>query len=343
MLLKRLTESAGLPGFESGVRGVIMAEIKAHVDSMRVDRMGNLIAVKNERASGPHIALSAHMDEVGLAVKGIDSDGYLRVASWGVDPRILPAKTVLVGKNKIPGVIGFKPWRLTSEAERDKAAKTEDLSIDIGAFTKEEAAELVSPGDYAAFDSEFMEFGAHKIKAKALDDRVGCAVIIGILQSNMPYKISAVFNTQEEVGLRGSSASANQIFADLVINLEGTICADTSGVPEHLRVTTQGMGPAISLSDRTSVYFKKYREAILKTARDNGIPCQFRQTGMGGTDSANFHAAHGGAPVIGLAVPCRYIHSPVSVMDKRDFENTGALTAKFIEYFNQTGGLGRES
>ncbi len=335
MLIKKLTDTFGLPGFENEIRNVIKEEIKDYVDKMYVDKMGNLIAIKNENAKGKHIALGAHMDEVGLVVKGIDKDGYIKIDSWGADPRILVAKTVKIGKNKIPGVIGSRPIHLVKQADRKKAIKLDELYIDIGLSSKEETEKLVSLGDFIGFDSEFTEFGEHKIKAKALDDRVGCAIIIEMLKSDIPYKITAAFSVQEEVGLRGSFASANKVFADVILNLEGTVCSDTAGVKEHLHVTTQGEGPALSLSDRTSVYLKKYVNSIVKVAEKNNIKYQFRRTGMGGTDAANFHGSHGGTPVIGISVPCRYIHSPVSIMDKRDYEAMKLLVEKYIIAFNE--------
>jgi len=329
MLLKRLTDANGLPGFECEVREIIKEEIKPYVDEMYTDRMGNLIAVKNKNKEGRHLVLSAHMDEVGLCITHIDKDGYLRFHSWGVDARILPSKIVKIGKDKLTGVIGTKAVHLQKPDERTKALEVEQMYIDIGAESKEEAENLVSVGEFVAFDSDFVEFGT-KIKAKALDDRVGCMAIIEALKSDCPHKITACFNVQEEVGLRGSKITAYQVHADLVLNLEGTVCADTMGIKEHQTVTIQGKGPSISMIDRTSVYLKKYIDALTTVADKNGIPYQFRRTNMGGTDAANYHEAHGGTAVIGLAVPCRYIHSPVSVVDKRDLDNYVKLVQKFV-------------
>jgi endoglucanase len=329
MLLKKLTDANGMPGFECEVREIIKEEIKHHVDEMYVDRMGNLIAVKNKDKPGRHLAISAHMDEVGLCITHIDGNGYLKFYSWGVDARILPAKIVKIGKNKITGVIGTKAIHLQAPGERANAIAVDALYIDIGANSKEEAEGLVEIGDYVAFDSEYTEFGS-KIKAKALDDRVGCLAMIEALKSDYPHKLTACFNVQEEVGLRGSAITAYQIHADLVLNLEGTISADTMGIEDHQTVNIQGNGPSVSLMDRGSIYLKKYANALVEVAEKNNIPYQLRRSAMGGTDAANYHTAHGGTPVIGLAVPCRYIHSPVSVVDKADLENFVKLTQKFM-------------
>ena len=330
MLIEKLTSACGLPGFEDEVRDIIKAELEGLCE-MHVDNIGNLIAVKNANMGGPHFALSAHMDEVGLCIKGIDANGFLKFVSWGVDQRLLPSLRVLVGNEKIPGVIGCKPIHLQKNEESGKAYEIDAMYIDIGCGKKEEAEKLVNIGDFAAFDSKYTEFGENKVKAKALDDRVGCAAIIEILKMDLPVKITGVFCVQEEIGLRGSAVASKSLHADLVINIEGTICADTEGVKKHEQVTTQGAGPCLSLMDSTSIYQKKYVEAIADTAKKNGIPFQYRRTAMGGTDSGNFHTAHTGTPCIGIAVPCRYIHSPVSVMHRHDYENLVKLIAHFIK------------
>jgi len=329
MLIKRLTDANGMPGFECEVRAIIKEEIAAHVDEMYTDRMGNLIAVKNKDKAGRHLAMSAHMDEVGLCVTHIDKDGYLRFHSWGVDARILPAKIVRIGKDRLPGVIGTKAIHLQAPTERTKALSIDQLYIDIGAESKEEAEKLVDIGEFVAFDSEYTEFGS-KIKAKALDDRVGCLAMIEILKSDYPHKLTACFVVQEEVGLRGSAIAAYQVDANIVLNLEGTIAADSMGIKDHQTVNIQGNGPSLSMTDRTSIYLQKYIDAIIEVAEKNGIPYQFRRSQMGGTDASHYHTAHGGTPVVGLSVPCRYIHSPVSVVDKVDLENFLKLAEKFV-------------
>jgi endoglucanase len=331
MLLKTLTDINGLPSYEDDIRAAIKSEIKDYADSMYTDRMGNLIAVKNEAEnSGAHIALSAHMDEVGMVVTQIEKSGMIKFDTWGVLPKILLSKTVKIGKEQIPGVIGSKPIHLQKPEEREVIIELDKMYIDIGAVSKEDAEKYVEIGDYIAFDSEFREMGKHKIKAKALDDRLGCAAIIAIFKSDIPRKLTAVFCTQEEVGLRGSAVAANGISADIVINLEGTVCADSEDIDEHLRVTVSGEGPALSIRDSTSVYLKEYYKKMIDTAKKNSIPLQFRRTGAGGTDAVNYHTAGGGTPVIGLAVPCRYLHTPVSMCDLRDYENMIVLVKAFI-------------
>ena len=331
MLVKKLTDVCGLPGYENEVRELIKDELKGHVDSIITDRMGNLIAVKNQNSPGRHIALSAHMDEVGLCIIFIDENGYLKFETWGVDPRVLFSKAVLVGKNKIPGLIGALPFQLTPADQRTNAVPTDKLYIDIGAKSKEEAEKSVSLGDFVAFKSDFMEFGEHKVKAKALDDRVGCAAIIEVLKNDCKNKLTGIFCVQEEIGMRGSAVAANRIDADLVIVVEGTVCADTDAEETERQVTEQGLGPAISILDKRSVYLRKYTDTMIECAKKNNIPYQLRRTGIGGTDAGRYHQAKGGAPCIGVSVPCRYIHSPVSVMDIRDYENLVKLIKEYVK------------
>ncbi|MCL2006555.1 MAG: M28 family peptidase [Treponema sp.] len=334
MLIKKLTDINGLPSWEDDIRAAIKEEIKGHVDSMFTDRLGNLIAVKNGKAQGAHIGLSAHMDETGMVVKQIEKSGLIKFETWGVLPGILLSKSVKIGKKGVPGVIGAKPVHLQKPPERETVMELDRIYIDIGATSKEDAEKYVQIGDYIAFDSEYRELGKHKIKAKALDDRLGCAAIIEVLKSPVKRKITAIFCVQEEVGLRGSAVAANQVFADIYVNLEGTVCADPEE-EEHLRITNQGKGPALSLIDRSSIYLKKYYDMMIKCAKDNKIPLQFRRTSAGGTDSANYHGSHGGTPVIGLAVPCRYIHTPVSICDKRDYKNLVALVKAFVNNYEE--------
>ena len=177
MLLKELTEASGVSGNEKNVRDLIISEIKDFVDSYKIDRIGNIIAYKKGKDTGKKLMVTAHMDEVGLMIKDIDNEGFIKfMPVGGIDKRILVSKPVLVGKDKLPGVIGAKPIHLQKPDERTKALNINDLYIDIGAKSKEEAEKYVSIGDYAIFDSEYIEFGEGLIKAKALDNRVGCSL-----------------------------------------------------------------------------------------------------------------------------------------------------------------------
>ncbi len=335
MLLERLTLANGVSNYEDEVRNLIKEEIKDFVDELIVDRMGNIIAVKNKNATGKHIALSAHMDEVGLVVHSVGEEGLIKFHSIGIDAKVLSSKVVSIGEKKVKGVIGGKPIHLQSPDERNNTIPIEQLYIDIGATSKAEALKHVEIGDFAVLDSDYENLGEHKLKGKAFDDRVGCEAIIEVLKSDVKHKITACFVVQEELGIRGSRVVANRIKADFVVNLEGTISADTLVEEEKDAVTTLGNGPVLSLKDKRSIFSKEPRDFVISVAEKHNIPYQFRKSAMGGTDSFNYNVANGGTPVVNIAVGCRYIHSPVSVADKRDIENYKLLVFKIIEEYNK--------
>lgn len=338
MLLKRLTETNGVSGNEKEVRNLIIEEIKDYVDDIKIDKLGNVIAYKKGTIESPKVMIAAHMDEVGLMVSKIEKSGLIRFTSvGGIDKRVLVSKTVHIGEDKIPGVIGAKPIHLQSGGERSKVLSYQQLYIDIGATSDEQVKGKIKVGDYIAFNSEYREFGNNLVKAKALDDRVGCSVLIDLLKTERKLSIYGVFTVMEEVGLVGAGPAAYEIDPDVGIVLEGTTCSDVPDVDQHLQATKLGNGPAISLMDRTTIFNKKLRNTIVEVAKENDIPHQFRRTTFGGNDSGRIHLAKEGAITATLSVPCRYIHSPISVMSKDDYENTKKLLKLLIERIEKGG------
>jgi len=335
MLLKKLTEASGVSGNEKEVRDLIIDEIKDHVDSIKVDRIGNIIAYKKgKKETEKTLMLAAHMDEVGLLVTDIDSMGLLKFTTvGGIDKRVLVSKVVSIGKDKIPGVIGAKPIHLQKPEERKRALDIDSLYIDFGAKSKEDAEKYVSIGDYVSFYSDYTEFGTNKVKAKALDDRVGCAILVDLLKNIEDTSFYGVFTTMEEVGLRGAGPAAFEVDPDYALILEGTICADSEEMEKHMIPTKLGQGPALSLMDRTTVYDVGMRKRLEELAGKNSIPYQYRKASSGGNDSGMIHTAKSGCKTASLSVPCRYIHSNVSVMDKGDFENAYKLAYELVNNF----------
>ncbi|MFY9482299.1 MAG: M42 family metallopeptidase [Tissierellaceae bacterium] len=332
MLLKTLTEASGLSGNEKEVRDIIISEIEPYCTSLKIDRLGNIIAFKEGKANSKRIMVTAHMDEVGLMVKEIDSHGLIKfLPVGGIDKRILVSKPVLIGEKKIAGVIGVKPIHLQKRNEWSNALSMDDLYIDIGAKSKEDAEKYVNIGDYIAFDSEYVEFGQGLVKAKALDNRVGCAILIDLIKNVEDVSFYAVFTVMEEVGLVGAGPAAYEVDPDLTIVLEGTLAYDIPELDSHLVPTYLGGGPAISLADRTTVYNHKLRDRVVEIAEKNNIPYQFRKTSMGGNDSGKIHTSRDGSLTTTISVPCRNIHSPVSVMSMDDYKNTFKL-AKAVLY-----------
>lgn len=332
MLLKKLTEACGGPGQEYEIRNVIREEVTPLVDEVYTDAIGNLITIKNGTKSGPKVMLAAHMDEVSLMIVSIENSGLLKFRPvGGIDPRVLIAKSVVIGPNKVPGVIGSKPIHLQSPGERNKPFSLNELFIDIGATKKEQAEQLVNIGDHAYFTTEYAEIGADKIKAKAFDDRVGCALLIESLKDSYSFPLYGVFTVQEEVGLRGAGVATHQIEPDLALVLEGTTASDVPEIDEHQHATSVGKGPCLTFMDRSVIPDPKLVTKLMQLAEKHNIPVQYRRNTAGGTDAGKIQATRRGTRVAVLAVPTRYIHSPVSVISKKDYQNALKLIKAFLK------------
>ncbi len=337
MHLKALTALPGPSGVEDRVREYILEAARKTGAETHVDRLGNVIAVKRGKAQQPrNVMVCAHMDEVGFLITKVEDGGLLKFAiTGGMDPRILLSQRVKIGRNAVPGVIGSKPIHLLKPDDIKTAVKLEDMAIDIGASSKEEALKLVQTGDWAVFDSGFVEFGERFVKSKALDDRAGCSLLLQALEGQYDATVTAVFSVMEEIGGMGSTAAAYALKPDAAIVLEGTTCADMHGVPDHLRVTVVGKGPAVTIMDKSAISDRRLRERLLATARGLGIPWQHRAGAFGGTDAGRIQPARGGVPVVNINVPCRYIHSPVSVMSLDDYDNALKLLRAFLGVIQQ--------
>ncbi|MCG0276551.1 MAG: M42 family metallopeptidase [Thermosediminibacteraceae bacterium] len=336
MLLKELTEAFGVSGAEHEVRNILKREIQ-NLAQVRTDALGNLLFEKSGKGKKPKVMLAAHMDEVGLMITSIGKNGWLKFNTvGGIDDRILVSKTVVIGPQKVKGVIGAKAIHLQEPKERQTALKSKNLYIDIGAKDKEDAEKVVKVGDYAVFDSQFECIG-DLIKAKALDDRVGCYIITEILKKDYDLTLSGAFTVQEEIGLRGSAVAAYAIEPDVAIVIEGTFAADVPENKEEGYSTTLGKGPAITLMDRTYIADRRLVDRVIQVAERNGIPCQLRRTAFGGTDGGRIHLTKEGIPTIVISVPCRYIHSPAGVASLTDIQNAIALIDALIKDFQERG------
>ncbi len=332
MILRELSEAAGVSGREEEVRGVILSEIRDRVDECRVDGIGNLIARKTATGSSPlRVLVAAHMDEIGLMVSQVEDGGALRFFKvGGIDDRILPAKTVLIGPKRVPGVIGFKPVHLTEKAEREQAVGWKQLAIDIGASGKAEAEKLVKRGDVAVFSSSFTELTREgsrwrTVMGKAFDDRAGCAMLAELLSQKLPVGLSAAFTVQEEIGLRGGRVAAYAEEADFAFVLECTGANEIPVARDANPSTRIGGGPAITIMDPNFMADRRLVELLTRAAEDLGIPHQFKQPYIGGTDAGAIHVARGGIPTAVVSIPCRYIHSPHSILDRNDLDAALAL------------------
>lgn len=327
MILKELSEAFGVSGNEDRVRAVVLDAVRDHVDEIEVDALGNVLTLK--RGTGDdhmRVMLAAHMDEVGLMVVGHDDDGFLKVETvGGIDPRLLPGSFLQVGDERMTGVIGIKPIHLTEDNEMDKITETKNLVVDIGAKGKSEAQKLAPLGTYATFATQFRELGP-TASGKAFDDRAGCAVLVELLRGKpFDFDLHAAFTVQEEVGLRGAQTAAYAIEPDCAFALEGTIADDIPKEKDVSPTTELGKGPAITLMDHSFIADRRLLRLLTDTGDELDIPYQFKQPGIGGTDAGAIHLIREGTPSATVAVPSRYIHSPVALLSLDDFQNTVRL------------------
>ena len=329
--LKTLCYLSGPSGYEDEVRDYILERVMPHADEVMTDSLGNLIVTKKGRvAPTKKIMLCAHMDEVGIIITGIDDDGYLRFDFLGgVDRRVVIGKRVYIGKNRIPGVIGIKAYHLVDKEEEKSVPKREEMYVDIGAASKDEAEGLVPLGDYGVFDDSVYEFGEGFIKAKALDDRVGCASMIKLLESELPC--DCTFTVQEEIGTRGAKVVANRICPEVAIVLEGTTAADLPDVPEGKTICKLGEGIVIPFMDRGTLYSRRLYSQVTELADMNNIKWQTKHMIAGGTDASVIQRSGIGVDTIALSAPLRNIHSPASIAKISDFEVMPELARLLIE------------
>lgn len=325
-LLKKLCLINGVSGDECDVREFIISQVE-NLCEYRIDNLGNLICFKKGRkAPDKKIMIAAHMDEVGFIVTSIRDDGTLTFgAVGGIEPVVAVGRQVIVGKNNLSGVIGSTAVHNLSAEQRDKAPKMDSLYIDIGASDKADAEKYVRPGDCVYFDSRFVEFGENCIKAKAIDDRAGCAIMIRLMQQELEYDTYFVFNVQEEIGLRGSEVSAFAVQPDIAIVLESTTASDIDGVSGAKRVCSLGNGPVVSYMDRSTLYDRRLFKLAFDTAEENNIPCQTKTVIAGGNDSGAIHISGKGVRTMAVSLPCRYLHSPSCVINFKDMENAYKL------------------
>lgn len=330
-MLKRLTDAFGVSGNEKEVRDIIIDELKGCDADISVDSMGNMVVFKlaENNTEARTVLFAAHMDEVGFIVTDITEDGYIKFDSvGGIEPKVLISQRVNI--NGYPGVIGLKPIHLTTKAERQTTPSIDELFADIGANSREEAKKFVEKGDYFGFDSEYREFG-NQIKAKAIDDRLGCAVMIELLRKKWNVNLVCAFTVQEEVGLRGAKIAARGIHPDYAVVLEVTTCNDMTGVPENLRVTEMGKGPAITILDSACKTSGEAVELLRGAAEKRNIPWQLKGSTAGGNDSGVIQLLDGGIKTASVSVPCRYFHSASCVVNKLDVESCQELVEGFLE------------
>lgn len=331
--LKTLCALDGVTGTEDSVRNYIRSRVEPYAYFLAEDAMGNLIVEKKgARQTEKRLMLAAHMDEVGIIVTCITDDGYLKFAcAGGIDRRVLLGKQVYIGESRIYGVIGNKAIHLVKREERDIIPQIEDMYIDIGAASREEAEKLVQPGDTGAFDNAVYLYGTDMLKAKAIDDRVGCAVLIKLIEQKLPIDCTFVFTVQEEVGTRGVRGAAFRVKPDVALIVEGTTAADIPSVKGMKKICSPGKGVVIPFMDRGTIYDRKLYAMLNELAEEKQIPHQTKSMIAGGTDASAVQRSRSGVRCAGIAAAIRNIHSPASTASVTDCENLYRLAEAFIE------------
>jgi endoglucanase len=313
-LIQKLTETFSPSGYEADIREVIRKEIKPLADEISVDALGNLIARKGRKsARGMKIMIAAHMDEIGLMATHVDDNGFIRFTGiGGIRPLTLTGGRVRF-VNGARGVIGSD--RITDPT---KAPTLEQCFIDVGASSKKDCP--VKVGDVCGFERPFLDLGK-RLVAKALDDRIACAIMIEAMRTlkETPHEVYFVFTTQEEVGLRGATTSAFGIDPDLGLAVDVTGSGDT---PKGSKMDVSlGKGPAIKVKDAGMLADPRVVDWMIRSAEKSRIPYQREVLEGGTTDARAIQLARGGVPVGCMSISCRYVHSPSEMVDYDDVQN----------------------
>jgi tetrahedral aminopeptidase len=326
-----LSNLSGVSGDETEVRDYLSDRLAKGRFETRVDSIGNLL-VRKGRQKSKRIMLAAHMDEVGLMIMDFEKNGLLRFkAVGGIDSRVLVAKRLLVGMHELPGVIGSKPIHLQKQGEQNKPFRDNELYIDCGFKNREEASDYLRIGEYATFAVKCRVISKNALRGKAFDNRVGCLVLLSLLLEENGLSFDAAFTVQEEVGTRGAQIAAYTMEPDLALVVEATAASDTPGTEQELSSTILGQGPAISLMDSTVMVDRQLRTGLVRAADKAKVCYQYRRFTAAGTDGGAIAYSRSGVKTAVLSVPCRYIHSPHSILFQSDLQATIDLVRSWLE------------
>ena len=338
-LLKELTEADGVPGYEKEIRIVLENRLKK-LGSLSRDKMGSLICEVSGSVTKPKVMLASHMDEIGFMVKHISSDGYIKftpLGGWWDQVLLTQRVRIKTKKGDVTGVIGAKPPHLISPEERTKTVLKKNMYIDIGATSSKEVEKTgIRIGDPVIPDSEFTVLSTPRTyMAKAFDDRIGCAVMLSVLEKiknrKIPGTVYGAATVQEEVGVRGATTSVELIDPDVAIILESDIAGDVPGIKPDESSTKLGAGPSLLMYDSRMIPNLKLRDLIIETAKKARIPLQFTTMEGGATDGSIIHLHKHGVPTVVIGVPTRHIHSHNSIIRRVDLDNTINLLISVLD------------
>jgi endoglucanase len=335
-LLKQICEIPGAPGFEKPVRDLVISLVRPHVDEVRIDNIGNVIALKKgvRNPDGKRVMLAAHLDEIGFIVSHIDEQGFLRFNTLGgFDPKTLTAQRVIVhGKKDLVGVMGSKPIHVMTAEEKTKLPKTTDFFIDLG-MPKGEVDKYITIGDPVTRDRELIEMG-DCVNCKSIDNRVAVFIVIEALKQlkNPAYDVYATFTVQEEVGIRGANVAAHSINPDFGIALDTTIAFDVPGAAAHEKVTELGKGTAIKIMDAMTICDYRMVAFMKHVATKEAISWQPELLTAGGTDTAGVQRMGKQGAIAGaISIPTRHLHQVIEMAHKSDIADSIALLVACLE------------
>ncbi|MEG0751810.1 MAG: M20/M25/M40 family metallo-hydrolase [Oscillospiraceae bacterium] len=334
-LIKKLCDLPGISGRERAVTDEIERIAREYTREIERDALGNLI-VRKRGAKTPSrpVMVAAHTDEVGFMVSDIDDDGLLSLVSvGGTYGHTLSGRSLILPRSGLAGILGGAPLHLRHD-NLDEIPKLDDMYLDIGASSKEQAEKYVRRGDAVLFDTKLARFGDDNIIGKAIDDRLGCAIMLELLRENLPCDVTFAFTVQEELGLRGAKTAAFSVRPGTAIVLDVGGGADNAGFEGAARIALQGAGPIISFMDRATIYDEKLYEAACRLADDNNIPRQTKTRVSGGTDAGAIHCAAAGARVVGISIAGRNIHTSASSVSLSDTRNAFELAKLMLGHLS---------
>jgi len=327
-LLTRVCKTPGAPGYEQKIREDIIEIVTPYVDTVEVDAMGNVHALKKSASPGAKkVLVAAHMDEISFITTHIDDDGYVRFHPLGgFDPKTLTAQRVIIhGKEDVLGVMGTKPIHIMKPAERKKMPEISDFYIDTG-MKKEEVEKLIEIGNPITRERDLCVMGPC-VNSKSLDNRVSVYILIEALREMQEHQLDVdvygVFTVQEEVGLRGAMTAASGIDPDFGINLDVTLACDYPNALPHERITSLGDGTAIKVLDGATICDYRMVNMMKALAKENKIPYQMEILPAGGTDTAGIQRySKGGSIAGGISIPTRYLHQVIEMAHLQDVRAT---------------------
>lgn len=338
-LVKELSETNGVSGFERAVRRKLGDRLAPLSDEILRDRLGGIVGRKTGLAGGPRILIAGHLDEVGWMVTHVTEKGFLRIhplGGWWTHVMLSQKVSIQTHKGEVTGLIGSKPPHALKNEERKEVVDMRSVFIDIGARSRQEAEEMgVRPGDPVVPVSEFFTMRGGELWAgKALDNRAGCALALEVLKrlqdGEHPNVLYAGATVQEEVGSRGAATLASLVDPDIAFALDVGVAMDTPGLEGSEVTSNVDGGPLMFIYDAGAIAHEGLRDLVRETAAELGLPLQVKAMPSGGTDAARFHLNGIGCPSIGLGFAVRYIHSHVALMSRRDFEQAAELLTAVI-------------